>query len=176
MSIPDDDLVWRQRVRIMQIILLALVGGCLIFMMIAVIIRLHGGMNAAWQDPIMTYIALLFAVIVLVNSFVLCKLMTSNGRLRIIKSTKSIPGTDTVHDETSDLYALYQTRMIVTAAPREGGTFFLLIAYMLEGNSWSLIGAVVMVAVLASMFPTFTRVDRWVQEQKELLQQERMGI
>jgi hypothetical protein len=176
MSSPIDDTVFRQRVRVMQIILLALVGGCLIFMIIAVIIRQGGGMNPLARDPIITYIALAFGVIVLVNSFILSKVMTSKGRLRIIESPKTDPATGTIHDETTDLYDLYQTRMIVTAAPREGGAFFLLIAYLIEGNIWSLLGAGLMVIILLAMFPTVTTVNRWVEEQQELLQQERMGI
>src|SRR5262249_25855011 len=152
MSIPDDDLVSSQRVRVMQIILSALVGGCLIFMMIAVITRQGGGRNAAWQDPIMTYIALAFAVIVLVSSFVLSQLMASQGRRRIIEFTKNLPEAGSASDETNALFALYQTRMMVTAAPREGGAFFLLIAFLIEGSLWSLLGAGVMVAVLVSMF------------------------
>jgi hypothetical protein len=176
MPFPNDDPVLTRRIRMMQIILSVLVGGCLIFMTVAVIVRQRGAMNAAWRDPIMTYIALAFALIVLVNSFILSNLMTSKGRLRIVEATKAIRVSGAMHDYTTDLYDLYQTRMIVTAAPREGGTFFLLIAYMLEGNSWSLVGAVVMVGVLAAMFPTFTRVERWVEEQREIVQQERMGL
>ena len=160
----------------MQIILLALVGGCLVFMIIAVIVRQGGGMNPLAREPIFTYIALAFGVIVLVNSFILSKIMTSKGRLRIIESTKTVPGTDTIHDETTDLYDLYQTRMIVTAAPREGGAFFLLIAYLIEGTIWSLLGAGLMVIFLLAMFPSVITVNRWVEEQQELLQQERMGI
>src|SRR5262245_33666336 len=124
MSIPDDNPVLRQQVRVMQIILSALVGGCLIFMIIAVIIRQQGGKNAAWQDPIITYIAFAFAVIVLVSSFVLSQLMASQGRRRIIEFTKNLPEAGSVTDETNSLFALYLTRMIATAAPREGGTFF----------------------------------------------------
>ncbi|SRR5712692_4842508 len=176
MSSPIDDTVLRQRVRIMQIILLALVGGCLVFMIIAVIVRQGGGMNPLAREPIFTYIALAFGVIVLVNSFILSKIMTSKGRLRIIESTKTVPGTGTIHDETTDLYDLYQTRMIVTAAPREGGAFFLLIAYLIEGTIWSLLGAGLMVIFLLAMFPSVITVNRWVEEQQELLQQERMGI
>lgn len=176
MATIDDDLVLRQRVRVMQIILLALVIGCLSFMMIAVVVRQQGGMNAVGGDPIISYIAIVFAAIMLMTSIILSRFMTSGGRMRIIEYTKSLPDSKTARDEAGDLYALYQTRMIVTAAPLEGAVFFLLSAYMIEGNLWTLVTAVVMVAVLISKFPTFTRLDRWVQEQKELLQQERMGI
>ena len=126
--------------------------------------------------PIITYMVLGFGVLMLVESFILSRVMLTKGILRIAQSTKNRPGTGAVDDETTDLCDLYQSRMIVTAASREGGTFFLLIAYLTEGTLSSLIGAIVLMAFIAAMFPTFTMVERWVEEQRELLQQQRLGI
>jgi hypothetical protein len=78
-----------------------------------------------------------------------------------------------VFDETTDLCDLFQTRMIVTSASLEGATFFLLIAYLIEGTSSSLLGAIALMAFIGAMFPTFALVRRWMEEKRELLEWER---
>jgi hypothetical protein len=66
----DDDQVLSGRIRTMQIILSALVAGCLVFMIIAVTIRQGGQMNLP-PVPIITYVALGFGVIMVLQSLII---------------------------------------------------------------------------------------------------------
>ena len=74
------------------------------------------------------------------------------------------------------LLGLYGTRMIISSAIVEGCVFFFIIAYMLEGSPYCLVGALVLLGIMAAKFPNRVRVERWVEMQRELLQQERMRI
>jgi hypothetical protein len=66
--------------------------------------------------------------------------------------------------------------MIVGSAIIEGATFGLIVAFIVDATSWTLIAAIVLAAVNALRFPTQTRLERWLDEQRELIQQERAGI
>jgi hypothetical protein len=78
--------------------------------------------------------------------------------------------------DTAKLLAVYQTQMIVGAAILEGATFGLIIAFIVDGTYWTLVGALVLSGVNAFQFPTRTRVERWLSEQRELIEQERAGM
>jgi len=62
------------------------------------------------------------------------------------------------------------------AAILEGATFGLIVAFLVDETYWTLVGALVLSAVNAFQFPTRTRVERWLSEQRELVEQERAGI
>ena len=74
------------------------------------------------------------------------------------------------------LLGLYAMRMIISSAIIEGCVFFFIIAYMLEGSPYCLVGALVLLGIMGAKFPNRVRVERWVEMQRELLQQERMRI
>jgi len=62
MSDSDEDILVTQRLRIMRVILGALIGGCLAFLIIAVVFRQRGQMAPPPALAIFTYVALGFAV------------------------------------------------------------------------------------------------------------------
>jgi hypothetical protein len=57
----------------------------------------------------------------------------------------------------------------------EGATFALLIAYLVEGQTVSLIVAVLLIGAMAWRFPTRARLTAWIEEQERLLANERLG-
>jgi hypothetical protein len=72
-------------------------------------------------------------------------------------------------------YGLYQIQLIVGDAMLEGATFLQLIAYLLEGQPWSLAVAGLLVALLLLRTPVRTRVERWVERQQALVEQARQA-
>ena len=66
--------------------------------------------------------------------------------------------------------------MIIAAAILEGAAFFLLIAYLLEGQAICLAAACLFVTLIAAKFPTRTGVESWTEKQSYLLQQARMRL
>ena len=78
-------------------------------------------------------------------------------------------------DDAGKLLAVYQTALIIGAALLEGATFFLAIAYFLEGQILSLIVAGVLMGLLVARFPTRSRVAGWIDRELERIDQERQG-
>jgi hypothetical protein len=161
----------------MQIILAAILLGAIFFMAIALFFR-QGNQNPPAAVPIITYIALAFAVMTLFGSFIISNLALTHGRKRLAQQSQPAM-TDSSRATSADkrkLLELMATVLIMTAAPLEGGTFFLLISYMVEGSFLAIIGSLILLAVLATKFPARQRTERWLEQQQELLQQERMGV
>jgi len=71
---------------------------------------------------------------------------------------------------------LYSSRLIIGAAILEGATFGLIIGFLIDATSWTLVAAVVFLVLNCLQFPTRTRLQRWLEEQQELLNQDRMAI
>lgn len=65
------------------------------------------------------------------------------------------------------LFAIYQTQMIIGLAILEGAAFFNVIAYMLEGNVWSLGAAGGLIVVMLLTFPTRSRVAFWIENRMQ---------
>jgi hypothetical protein len=168
----------------MQIIVFALVMGIVSFLGVVVFIR-HGPNppNAANNTgPMLTYLGIGFAALMLVLHFVLPLLFVSNVRRLIVKGAWNPAGRgDPVSaehlsrmsdaDKLCSLFPLYQSQLIVSAAVLEGAAFFNLIAYLLEGDVVSLVVVGLLLAVMLVRFPTNNRAERFLSEQLELLRQ-----
>jgi hypothetical protein len=176
MASTDEDAFLAGQLRKMQIVLIALLAGCVIFGLVALIMR--GGFAPAAAQPMMSYVLLAVAVMQLVPLIVIRQLMVRYGRAKVARNEwpplSQLPQQNL--SERAKLSMLYQTRLIITGAFFEGGTFALIIGFLINGPWWTLIAALVFLLLLALQFPTRTRVERWLDEQQELLQQERMAI
>jgi len=180
MSTSEENPLLAARVRTMQIILVAMMLGCIFFMGIAIWFR-QANANAPAAMPIITYVALVFALMTLVGSFLISNLALTTGRRRLAQQSQpamrdSSSRPDPTSADKRKLLELMTTVLIMTAAPLEGGVFFLLVSYMVEGSFLAIIGSLILLAVLATKFPTQQRTERWLEQQQELLQQERMGV
>jgi hypothetical protein len=72
---------------------------------------------------------------------------------------------------------VYQTATIVGAALLEGAAFFLLVAYFVEGTSWTLPAALAVWLLLAWLhFPTRSSVEHWLTEQQDEARRERGAL
>jgi hypothetical protein len=78
-------------------------------------------------------------------------------------------------EDPGRLWTLYQTRLILVAALLEGAGFMQAIFYLMEGQTFSLAVALVLLAWLALLFPTRAGVEEWVERQQELARQGRWG-
>jgi len=176
MSISDENVLLPQRILTMRIILGALIAGCLAFMAVAVVVR--QGMQGAPPDlPIMTYLSFAFAVVDTAISFFAPDFFIAAERRKMIHGMPlNAPEASNSSADFVKLIGLYQTRMIISAALIEGCVFFFIIAYLLEGYLYCLFGALVLLGIMATKFPNRDGVERWVEAQRELQQQERAGI
>jgi hypothetical protein len=176
MSQSDEDEFLSQRVRVNRILLGSLIAGPLIFMVIAVIVR--QGMQGVPPDlPILTYLSFPFAIVNTTLSFFMPDYSIARERRKLAQGS----GINNSSERQSSadfgrLVELYQTRMIIGAAMIEGCIFFFIIAYIVEGSLYCLVGALVLLGIMISKFPNREGVEQWVEKQRDLLQQERMGI
>jgi hypothetical protein len=65
-------------------------------------------------------------------------------------------------------WARYQTRLIICMAFLEGTAFMQLMAYLVEGQLFSLLFALLCLFVMVTFFPTRDGVETWMAEQERL--------
>jgi hypothetical protein len=176
---------WREvlpaRVRGMQIIVVALVLGCLFFAVVSLI--MSNKLEAKNESNLITVIALGVVVLTIVPRVVAPAIMVSAGRKKILggireKSAEQESGARASSFDVSEnavgqqLIALLQGKLVISAALIEGPTFFLLVAYMLERSPIALAAAGILMVILALHFPTLDRASNWIEDQLRLLKEE----
>lgn len=167
MELPARETIINQ-VRTLQIIVAALIVGCLTFASIAVFLRTSPepaeGEEMAF---VVTSMALAFGAFALVAQFVIGPMLRRQSRQTIVNQEGSSP------DDPQRLLAGYQTSTIVSAAFAEGACFFNLIAHLIEGSPYTLLMAAVLVVSIAFRFPTVAGVSDWLEREMRMVQEER---
>jgi hypothetical protein len=186
-----NDPAWREEVpkyvRVSQIIVGALVLGCVSFLGIVLAIGGPAVQQAGDAGPtlLLSYMALVFLVADIIARLIVPRLMIRAGRHSIACGTFAMP----IFDQSSAAQArreafeqmgdagrllmLFQTKTIIAGAILEGATFFLLIAYMIERYTPVLVIAVAMIVAIAAHIPTSRGVIDWIEDQLRLLREER---
>jgi hypothetical protein len=158
------------RIRAMQIVAGALVLGALIFLGVVIAIRLAGQAPRPPKTPMLSYVGIVFTVMVLVPLALVPDRVIAAGRKQIARGERDA---STASDETLRLANLYQNCMIIRLALLEGAAFFQIIIFHLEGQQLSLILALILVVGMVLLFPTRARVESWIEKQQEKLEEER---
>jgi hypothetical protein len=178
MSMPDLERRLSGCLRTLRIIVAALALGVIGFGVIAVVQREQNPVAPPPPHPI-TYLALGFAALQVVLQAVVPDLMATRIRGGIARGTWPPPSPgmpETPKDDVRNLCLLFQTRAIIGAAFVESAAFFLVTAYLLEGQLIALGGAVVMLALLLVRFPTRPGLESWLAAQEDLLSQDRLVL
>jgi hypothetical protein len=139
-----------------QVIAGALISGSLVFAAVAFVI----GWGQPVGDPLLAYMAVGVSIIDLFASFVVPAIGTNQNLKTLGRQDGAV--------STLDLFGVFQTRLIVRFALLEGAAFFCCIAYLSTRLWWSLATALVLIAMMAVVFPTRGRFDDWVRQQREL--------
>jgi len=163
----DESAFLTSRIRTLQIIVAALVMGVLMALITFCSLRALGNVPPAPPTPMVSYVAVAFAVMIVMPFAIVPPLLVTTARKRLAQYGE---GHDTL---VSSLFMTYQTKTIIGCALLEGVAFFQAIAYFLEGQQISLILASAFMAGIALHFPTRTRVERWIERQTELIEQEK---
>ncbi len=168
MNGADADQLLETHLRALRTVIAGLLAGAAVLATVAVVVRMQGQMPPTPAVPIMSYVAVGMGVIMLAARAVVPSAKTAGAR-------KTLPAD--VEVPLRRWLGLYQTQMIVGAALLEGATFMFFISYLVEGVPWTLAGGALFWLLLAVLqFPTRDGVERWVEAQREALQQERMGV
>ncbi len=121
--------------RITQLIWAAQLGGCLLFLGVAGLLRTMGGMGLAPQPDVLLWLGLVLPVSFVAASFVVPALVRPAGEPE----------------------AVARTRLIVGWALREGAALFGTVVWLLSGDGRALAGLAIGLAALAATMPTEAR-------------------
>ena len=149
----------RKMVLTLQIIMAALVAGCLFFLlMVLAVPGKLGGWELGLDKQPMTVVALVMAFGILAVRIIVPGVITAQMLRPLFQRESNEPGWE-------DLFRVYQTSLIIKAAMLEGAVFLLLVMHMIERSPWTLALAVVFLVLLLLHMPTPQRVDEWIERQ-----------
>ena len=156
-------------VKPMQIVLVALALGVIVFLVAVVVLT-----DKPAEDPFLTYVGLAFGVIAFLAWLIVPNALASNAR-RTIAAGQNPSWAQGVSQQAAgdvgQLAGVYQIRLIVASALLEGAAFFNLVAYLIEAHQLSLVAAVVLVVIMLCQFPTYNRLADWVSHELENVDQ-----
>ncbi len=158
------------RVRVLQMVIGALTMGVVTFLAIAVAIR-EGGVadfKPAPDPSGIRYLLLGIAGMMLLAGLVVPGIVVSARRRQMAGQTESARA-----EEMDQLFGLFQVKTVVGAALTEGAAFLAIITYLLYGEVAALIAAGVFAALLLLLVPTWSRIERWLEDQMRRLAEER---
>jgi len=174
-----EDLI-RPRVRQMQIITAALLQGIVLFA--AVVLYLHfsnKGAAAPGQGaiapaqaaglPVLSSMAVAMLVACGAAAF-LVPAAILRGQVRALSAARLPPSPES---QTAHLLAVRQTTHIVYCALFEGAAFMGLVALMIGEPVWVLAVPGIALGMIAASFPTMGRVQSWLEQQRQTLEQAR---
>lgn len=187
-----NDTPWQEDVpkyvRVTQIIVGALVLGCVSFLVIVLVIPAAArpaAQQAGEAGPalVLSYVAFAFLAAAIIARIVVPGIVVRAGRRSISHGTFRRSAIEDTASQARDealermgdagrLLMLFQTKTIIAAAILEGTAFFMLIAYMIERYTAVLAIAVGLIAALAAHMPTSRGVVHWIEDQLRLLREE----
>jgi hypothetical protein len=176
MSHADQDAALDAALKTMRIIVGALAVGVVNFLGIALFIR---SQNAAAppEVPILSWVAVGCTALALALHVFLPGWVTKHLRQKLVQGkvppVRINPAFAALPNQLGFLMGIYQTQMLVGAALVEGASFLSLIAYLLEGEWFSLLLAGLLLVVLIAKFPSHAGFALWLERQRELIEQER---
>jgi hypothetical protein len=168
MTGPDEDGVLEQFLRGTRITIGALAAGALLFAVVDIVLWSQGRVPTVPGMEVISYLAAGYAALMLVGRSVVMRAASAVARKRLL----ALPEVT-----TQKVLEVYGGRTITGAAFLEGAAFFFLMAFLIDGQWWTLAGGLAFAALLAVLhFPTRERVDAWADEQRQALEQEKLGL
>lgn len=167
MSKSEPDHVSAPMLLIIQIVVSMLLSGVFILAVVAYVVRMRDPAPLAPNPPLVSYMALGFAPIMLAVRAVLVPIVARAGRKKLLASA---PVT------VKQLMEQFSARTIMGSALLESSAFFLLVAYLVEGQPWTLGGGLTMAGLLAALqFPTRARVEAAIAADRQAIEDERVA-
>lgn len=169
----------------LRIIVIALFAGPLIFLVVAVLFAArNGNVQPAVRSPLAVYVFVGIAVSAIVARVIVPNLTAAKWRRRIADGSWRASGAGEPADEATDeflartgdagmLFYAFQAQTLLAAALVEGSAMLMIVGYMLTRSVVCLALAVLLVLAIALGFPFRSSVEHWIEDQLQLLKQER---
>jgi branched-subunit amino acid transport protein len=156
----------------MQIIVGSLASGVVMFSAVALFLATQQPKPAP-DVPLLSYMSIAAAPAAILAALTIPGLIMRSQRQAIVAGRPtlkagSIGGIPFAEAEQSlgPFMGGFQTALIVRSAILEGAAFFCLMAFMLEGQTASLVAAGVLLLIILSGMPTRSRVEETIQLQR----------
>ncbi len=169
-SFDPDEI--RGPLRTARLVVVALVAGVAAFAVFAV---MRGIQQEPADDATVSMVMALMGVMIIVSWFFVPSQVVNQARRGIAAGTWPPPhqAAQAPTTDAGKLGALFVTKTIVGASLLEGGAFGNLIAFMLEGQWYSLVLAAVLLLGIVLAFPVEFLVVGWVEDQLKQIELER---
>jgi hypothetical protein len=165
MGEPESDGVTTPMVRSLQIVVATLIAGVVVFAVLAVYIRSQNPAPMARPVPFISYLAIGFTTFMMLARILAVPVIARLSRKRLLAGPP--PSTRQVMEH-------FSARTIFGSALLEAAAFFMLLAYLTEGQPWTLAGGLAMAGLLAVMqFPTRPRVEAAIEADRRAIEDER---
>ena len=170
-----------KQVRILQFIVCAMLGGVLFLGVVVLSIAPQVNRAAPSQPVTLTMIVAMLVGVGLIARFLFIQYITVKARREIAKGvyqpfgTLRLPASDMRNGQRSDaqcLLSVFHSKTIASAAMFEGWALLAVMAHLIDGGSINLALAVLLALGVAAHFPTRSRAGRWVERQRDKLDQE----
>jgi hypothetical protein len=178
---PDQTELIVGRVRVLQIVMLAMATGFVLFLVIILAVPgFDRPLAPEGSARIVTYIAAGYGALALMLAPLVSGTLVSAGRKRIARALAIEPRGENPNSPGGPLQGtaaalahLCVAKTLLSAALYEGAGLFLAVSYMLGRSPLALIAAAVLLAALLWHLPTTDRVQRWIEEQLRKIEQDR---
>lgn len=172
---PEAEKEVKGLLRTSQVIVFALVSGVMAFAGYVVFIHDPGESEPQAQGGSELGLLMLgFAAITVVLRIVIPQVLVGSHRRKILGGEiPAAPNSPQLRTEEGWLMQGYQATTLVAGALLEVPAFANLFAYMQDQQLYSLIVAGLLLLGMIALFPSRARVDRWLENQLRLLEEER---
>jgi hypothetical protein len=154
--------------RTLQIIVVSLILGCFVFLAIVLFVPLGGEGKPNVNDTVLKHAAIGYTIIICLVWLTIPQRVVSSALQSFAKNQQSADA-ETI---TRSLLGIMQNHTILSAALIESAAFFNLIAFMLERHTVNLFMAIILIAAIATYFPTSAGVTDWLERQGRRLREE----
>jgi hypothetical protein len=163
----------------MQIIVGSLAAGVVMFSAVTLVLATQQPKPVA-DTPLLTYMSIVAAPVAILAALTIPGFLVRSQRQPILAGKPtlragSIGGSPLPEAEQSlgPYIGGYQTALIVRSAILEGAAFFSLMAFMLEGQTASLVAVGVLFLFILSGVPTRSRVEEAIERQRRTVDEMR---
>lgn len=177
----DQTLSSAQRLRALQLIIVAFAMGASIFIAVVTFLPIGQSNSRDGEDEstVLTLVAVAWGVMSVPLAVLLSVVVVKSGRDKIAKTSAQPAGSETrmsgssEPDTAAQLYALFAAKTILTAAMFEGAALLAGVAYMLEHQVLALGVAVVTSMCIIIQLPTQDRFGHWIENQTRRVEEAR---
>jgi O-antigen ligase len=173
-----------ESIRVLQIIVAALVVSCLILTVVAAtLLSIRDGDPPPDDPQTLAYVALGAVVAAFVLAAAVSRAVVTSARRRLARGERKrsrphrrIPWQQAEFQarfgDQARLNGIYVTKTILAAAILEGAAYLGLGAFYITRNPLALAATLAALAGIAATFPTLSRVENWIADQRRLLEEE----